>query len=312
MGVKDKLLANKTIAKMISELEDIPYEIATVISPELNTIMRYKAAFGNKPNLNNPQTFSEKLLWLKLNHYMDNPLVIKCADKYAVREYLLEKGCGDILNSLIGVYNSPKEIPWDELPSQFVLKWNFGAGMNLVVKDKQSINIPRTVRLFTRWGKKKYWLAHSEMQYKYTPKKIICESFLQNAEDEVIPDYKVYCFNGKPEAILVMHDRGSTVKTEFFDCDWNTLTNTKKYSTPIKKTDRPKCLQHMIDTSKKLSEPFPFVRCDYYVVNGELYFGELTFTPAGGLYTSETLIHGKTMAELLDISCLVNKKNKGE
>lgn len=272
----------------------------TVISPTLNTKYRYKKGFGKKIDLKNPQTLNEKILWLKLNKYSNDPLVIQCADKYRVREYIKDCGCGDILNKLYGVYDSADEIPWDSLPNEFVLKWNFGAGMNIICADKSSLDIQKAKKQLKKWGKRKIWLPYSEMQYKYAPKKIICEKFLEQ-EDPTTPitDYKVYCFHSKPEAILVMHDRGKNIKTEFFDTNWNKLENTTNYEQYSISTPKPECLDQMLKACEILTKPFPFVRCDFYISNGKLYFGELTFTPAGGHYLSQTKIHGKDMSEYL-------------
>lgn len=112
----------------------------TLISPELNTRIRYRMVFGKKINLDNPQTLNEKILWLKLYRYMKDPLVIQCADKYRVREYVEKCGCGRILNELIGVWESANQIPWEELPNQFALKWNFGFGMNIICSDKKNLD----------------------------------------------------------------------------------------------------------------------------------------------------------------------------
>ena len=305
-GFKKWLLSNKRLLKIYCKIEDIPFKLATLISPKLNTYLRFRQANGFFPNLNDPRTFTEKLVWLKLNNYMHNPLVIKCADKYRVREYVEECGCKETLNELIGVYDSVDMIPWDSLPKKFVLKWNFGAGMNVICQDKETLNISEISKKLKKWGKNKYWLNHSEMQYKYTPKRIICEKFLECAQDDVIPDYKVYCFNGEPRAVFVMHDRGRGVKTEFFDTDWNLLHNTFKYGAPRETTHKPECFEKMLEVSRKLSAPFPFVRCDFYVVNGLLVFGELTFTPAGGVMTSQTKVNGMDMGELLHIDFVNN------
>lgn len=155
---------------------------ATIVSPTLNTRIRYYLAFKKRLNLKHPKTLNEKLLWLKLNKYMTNPLVIQCADKYRVREYVKESGCEDILIPLIGAWDRAEDIPWDELPNQFVLKWNFGAGMNIVCTDKSKIDRVEILKQLDEWGKSKYWLPYSEMQYKYTPKKIVCEQLLCDEE----------------------------------------------------------------------------------------------------------------------------------
>ena len=299
--LKRIILGNRKLSRFYCLCEDIPFKLATLLSPKLNTTLRYYQANGVFPNYDNPKTFTEKLVWLKLYKYINDPLVIQCADKYRVRAYVAEKGCANTLNELIGVYDNAYQIPWKELPNKFVLKWNFGAGMNIICTNKELLDINSTIRKLNKWGKTKYWLNHSEMQYKHIPRKIICEKFLENTGDSVIPDYKVYCFNGEPLAILVMHERGKGVKSEFFDREWNMLQNTKKYQTPRERTPKPACFDRMIEVSKKLSKPFPFVRCDFYVVNSQIVFGELTFTPAGGVLTSQTMINGKEMGEYLSL-----------
>ena len=215
MGIKSVLKKSDVFLKTYSALHREYFKILTTISPTLNAKARYKSVHKKKLNLKNPQNFNEKLLWLKLNRYNKDPLVVQCADKVAVRDYIKDCGYADILNELIGVWDCPCQIPWDELPQKFALKWNFGAGMNIICKDKDVLNRQEIIAQMKEWGKSKCWLDHGEMQYKYIDKKILCEKFIECPDQAVIPDYKVYCFNGKPQAILVMHDRGQTVKGEF-------------------------------------------------------------------------------------------------
>lgn len=158
--------------------------IATMISPELNTKLRYKSAFHKRLDLKNPRTLNDKILWLKLKYNNTNPLIVQCADKVAVRDYVKQCGCEEILIDLIGIYDSAEDIPWEELPNQFVLKWNFGAGMNIVCTDKSQMDKQTVINQMKKWGKCKYWLPHSEMQYKYMPKKIICEKLLSMEEEK--------------------------------------------------------------------------------------------------------------------------------
>lgn len=182
MKDKQPLLSNKSIRRIYTNASNAFYSVLTVISPELNTKVRYRRAFGKKLDLVNPVTLNEKVLWLKLKKYMKNPLVIQCADKYRVREYVQKCGCGEILNELIGVYKKVDDIPWEELPNQFVLKWNFGAGMNIVCTNKNEMNKDEALRQLKKWGKTRYWLTHSEMQYKYMKKMIVCEKLLDGEE----------------------------------------------------------------------------------------------------------------------------------
>lgn len=278
------------------------FKTATLISPTLNTKMRYRAVFKRRLNLKDPQTFNEKLLWLKLYRYRRDPLVIQCSDKYLVRDYITQCGYADTLNELIGAWDNAADIPWDELPDRFALKWNFGAGMNIICKDKSAWNRDDVVRQMNIWKRNKCWLGHSEMHYKYIPKKIICETYLEFDGEESVPDYKVYCFHGEPQAIFVMRGRGGeTMRTEFFDTEWNRLENSKKFAQTDTVTEKPACLARLLDISRDLAKPFPFVRCDFYVIGERIYFGELTFTPAGGMYTSQTTIDGKGMEEYLHL-----------
>ena len=293
---------NAMLMKLYKQIVSGVLKMATLISPVLNTKLRYRIVHKKKLNLNPPKTFDEKLLWLKLYRYAHDPLVIQCADKYLVRNYVRSCGYEDILVNLIGVWDSADEIPWDVLPEKFVLKWNFGAGMNIICKDKRNLDQQEVVKKMHDWGKKKCWLGHSEIHYKYIPKKIVCEEFLVGGDGDDIPDYKIYCFHGEPKAILVMHDRfKEKMNTEFFDVNWNQLENSTKYGISDTRTSKPACLDRLLEIAAVLSKPFPFVRCDFYVIGNQIYFGELTFTPAGGMYTSQTQINGKDMTEYLYI-----------
>ena len=169
---------NSLTAGIYAKARERFFEAVSVVSPVWNTKLRYRAGFGRKLDLKNPRTLNEKISWLKLNRYMKDPLVIRCADKYLVREYVEQCGCGDILNELYGVYRSADEICWEDLPQQFVLKWNFGAGMNYVCMDKDAADRDAIIAQFRAWGKVKYWLSHSEFQYRYIPRRIVCERLL--------------------------------------------------------------------------------------------------------------------------------------
>jgi hypothetical protein len=179
--------------------------------------MRYKDTFKKKWDPNNPVTLNDKILWLKLNTYYNNPLVKQCADKYRVREYLEQKGCSNILNDLIAVYEKAEDIEWDKLPDKFALKLNTGCGYNIIVHDKSKLDKENAKMKIKKWMKEKYYRAYSEMQYKDVKPYILIEKYLEPPTGKSLIDYKVYCFHGKPLAILVMHDRDELMKTEFFD-----------------------------------------------------------------------------------------------
>ncbi len=262
--------------------------LLTDISPKLNTKYVYHRTFGKPIDLQNPTTLDEKIQWLKLNTYYNNQLVTDCADKYKVREYVEKCGCGEILNQLYGVYDSPEEINWDELPDMFVIKWNFGCGQNFICKDKSQYNEHEIKKMLWKWRKahRTFYRNMSEMQYKTIEPKLICEKLIETETGELPKDYKLYCFNGIPDCALVCADRISAGHASyyFFDKDWNLkrynkmgLEAPENFSLP-----RPENYEKLFEYAAVLSKPFPFVRADFYLEKGKITFGELTFTPSGG------------------------------
>lgn len=297
---------------VLNEAKHFVLSCLTIFSPVMNNKIQYLIKFKKRLNLKNPSTLNEKIIWLKFNRYIKDPLVIQCADKFAVREYVKNNGCADILNELIGVYDNAEDIPWDELPEQFALKWNFGAKMNIICTCKSKMNKNAVIKQMKKWGRSKQWLWSSEMQYKYAPKRIICEKLLVSeksnlAENWVAPeDYKVYCFSGVPTFIMVCVGREieENPKFYFFDRNWN-LARISKDSKEAPKDfslEKPACFEKLMDCASKLTKPFPFVRADFYVINNQVYFGELTFTPAAGLDSKMLPETDILMGNLVDLN----------
>jgi len=269
-------------------LKDAIFKLLTRISPKLNTQVWYHHKFGKWLDLNHPQTSNEKVLWLKLNTYYNNPLVTQCADKYAVREYVEKQGCGGILNEIYGAWSDAKDIDFENLPNKFVLKNNYYYHMNLVVTDKSKLDIPATRKLMDQWLHDNGHLIRSEMQYAAIPKKIIAEKFIETEDGLAPADYKIYCCNGKPLYVMVCVGREQNVKPKFyyFDIKGNLQRELTRDGLAAPKDftyDIPAGWDEMIKYAEKLSAPFPFVRADFYLEKGQVIFGELTFTPAAGL-----------------------------
>ncbi len=260
------------------------------ISPKMNFAYRYYRVLGRKINLKDPKGFNEKIVWLELNRYKDDPLVIQCSDKYRVREYVEQNGCGETLVRQLGSWEKVSDIPWDELPQSFVLKWNFGAGFNIICADKSKLDIPEACKKLEKWSKEKYWLMYGEMHYSKIPRRIVCEEYLSDlaGENNSSPDdYKLYCINGKVMYILVCSNRkGMHADYVMYDRDWNLLDYTELSRTHKERyvnSKPPAMLEKAIEYSERLSKPFPFVRADWFISDDKLYFGELTFTPCGGV-----------------------------
>ena len=271
--------------KYYSALKEYLMGRLSLINPTVVSKIRYKNNFGRELNLENPQEFNEKLQWLKLNKYQNDPLVIQCADKVRVREYIEQCGCEELLIDCLGVYDDVESIPWEKLPEKFVLKCNHGAGYNIVCTDKNQLDIEEAKKQLKAWLKDDYSLTYAEMHYHKIKRKIICEKYIQ-PENGVLPDdYKVYCFHGEAYCIMLCKEREQEIcKYYFFDKDWNfqpwDRSTCEEKNVSI---EPPKQLGKMLAYAEKLAKDFPFVRIDLYVMDDKVYFGEMTFTPCGCL-----------------------------
>lgn len=260
--------------------------ILTRISPKLNTAITYRIKFKRKWDENNPITLDDKILWLKFHTYWENPLVKKCADKFRVREYLQDMGYEHLLVDLYGVYEKVDEIPWAQLPRQYVLKLNTGCGCNIIVFDKNKLDIEKAKLRLDNGMKEKYYLSYSEMQYKDVKPYILCEKYIGEPDGTAPLDYKFYCMNGQAKYVMICTDRvnGKHAKYFYFNREWEMQPFTyDSLEFPDIKIPKPEGIEEAFRVAEDLSKPFPFVRVDLYIIQGKIYFGELTFTPSGGL-----------------------------
>lgn len=244
----------------------------------------YAAAFGKKPDLIAPKTFNEKLQWLKL--YDHNPLYTKLVDKCDVKEYVAQTIGEQYIIPTYGVFESVAEIQWGKLPNEFVLKCTHDSGSIVICKDKKTLN--RTTaekKLSSRMNSNPFWDSR-EWPYKNVKPRIICEKLLRNSCDEELLDYKFMCFNGKPRCVFICSNRFQEggVYVDFFDMNWEHMPMQRHYANnPSRVFKKPENFELMIQLSSKLSEKIPFVRVDFYEVDGKVYFGELTFYPGSGV-----------------------------
>lgn len=260
-------------------------------SPYLMATFWYAYRVGKLPNLLYPKNVNE--LWMSINlKSMKNPkdraLRIKCADKYAVRQYVIDKGFGDILNECYGVHDSFDEIDFDSLPNQFVLKMTTGSGMNFICRDKGQLDIETLRSIVENWYQnlEGFGLKTAEWHYVEIKPRLIVEKYLSMLGESLsLVDYKFHCFNGKIYHIETIYDRD--VYNDTFTCDAYTVDWERKdvvipqYQNDRRILSKPQNFEHMKRMAEVLSADFEYVRVDMYEVDGKVLFGELTFTPAG-------------------------------
>ncbi len=272
-------------------------EKQTTQDPRINANRVYRAVFKKDINWDNPKNLIEKIYWLQL--FTDTTLWTKCADKYRMREYVESKGLVRLLPKLYGHWERGEDIDFAALPQSFVLKTTNGCGQVLLVKDKSELDISSTIKLLNEWMTLKYGFTDAQIHYSRIKTCIIAEEYLttkEQKEDTSLIDYKVWCFHGKPEYILVVYDRvilgeNKGYSLSAYDLDWNDISDRALRKDNIhysgKPVPRPERLQDMIEYAKILSENFAEVRVDFYETDGRLSLGELTFTTGYGSHTNE-------------------------
>ena len=255
----------------------------------IKNIIRYLfiKRLGYIPNLKNPRTYNEKIQWLKLNNFIHDQKVAERSDKYLVRDFIEEKGYGECLIKLFGVWDQPDDIQWEILPNRFILKLSNGSGPDYrwFVKDKSRFDKTQ----FSNQAKKKlkagygYWKG--EFQYGKIPVKIIAEEYLLDGE-KPIKDYKFYCFHG--QVVFFSVEIGKLTgnhRREYYNKHWkkHPIAFRTDPPSPDPPFEQPDNFKHMIKIAEELSHGYPHIRVDLYNIKGEIYFGELTYASSSGI-----------------------------
>ncbi len=241
---------------------------------------RFKRIFGRPLDLKHPQTFNEKLFWLML--YYRRPVLTRVADKYEVRSYIAERVGPEILNELYGVWDRVADIDFASLPEAFVLKVTWGSGMNINCPDKSKLNLRWAKEQLALWTSRNFYWEAREWCYKNIKPRIICERFLIDSIWGTPPDYKFFCFGGEPRFVQVDTDRFTRHSRDLFDLDWRPLPFNIMYPSSGRKIPRPSNFDEMVAYARRLSNGLPFVRVDFYSIDGRSMFGEMTWYPEGG------------------------------
>ena len=252
----------------------------------------YRFKMGHRLDLKNPLAFTEKLQWLKL--YNRKPEYTKMVDKYAVKKYVADIIGEEYIIPTLGVWDKPEEINWDSLPNQFVLKTTHGGGGGGVVicKDKATFDKTTAIAKLKESMASDIYSGLREWPYKNVPKRIIAEKFMapEKSLDSVLKssellDYKFFCFNGKVKFFKVDFGRFVEHHANYYSPEGELLEFGEQGFKPDPNypIELPDNLKEMISLAERLSKNKPFLRVDFYNVNGKIFFGELTFYPASGL-----------------------------
>lgn len=254
--------------------------IGTHLPDELYLRVLFRLMTGKKLNLQSPETFGEKIQWLKLHDH--NPDYKIMVDKYAVKEYVADKLGSEYIIPTLGVWDRVEDIDWDSLPNQFVLKCTHDSGGLVICKDKNKLDKREASKKLNSCLKKSYYKLYREWPYKDVPHRIIAEKYIEDESGE-LNDYKVFNFGGEPRMIQVDYNRFNGHLRNLYSPKLDRINATMGYpSDPSREFPKPEVLDELLELCKKLSVGIPHVRTDFYIVNNKIYFGEMTFYHSSG------------------------------
>lgn len=271
----------------------------------------YFFEMGKRLNLRDPKTFNEKLQWLKI--YNRRPEYTKMVDKYEVKDYVASIIGQEYIIPTLGVWDKPEDIEWEKLPNQFVLKTTHGGGGSGVVicRDKLHFDYQEAIRKLNNSLNSDIYRSFREWPYKYVKKRVIVETYMNDSSGE-LRDYKFFCFNGKVHFFKVDFNRFKCHQANYYDRNRNLLPfgEASFLPDPNKKIILPDSISEMIRLSEKLSDGNPFMRIDFYDSFGKVYFGEITFFPAGGMGKFEPEEWDEKLGDLINLESVRNSTVK--
>lgn len=249
---------------------------------------KFKAIMGEELNLDNPQTFNEKLQWLKL--YDRKPQYTQMVDKYEVKKYVANIIGEEYIIPTLGVWDKFEDIDFDSLPNQFVLKCTHDSGGLVICTDKNKFDYKSAKKKISKCLKRNYYYLNREWPYKDVKPRIIAEKYMVDESGYELKDYKLFCFGGEPKLMFIATDRSNPdeeTKFDFYDMDFNHLQIKNGHPNSNKDIPVPNSFEEMKVLASKLSKGIPQIRVDFYNINGKIYFGELTLFHWSGMVPFE-------------------------
>ena len=234
-------------------------------------------------DFNDPKTFSEKIQWLKL--YDRKPVYSVMVDKYEAKKYAAGIIGKQYIIPTLGVWDHVSEIEWDRLPNQFVLKCTHDSGSIVICKDKSTFDRKAAVTILKKGMTRNGFWYGREWPYKNVRPRIIAEQYMEDCDTRELRDYKFFTFDGTAKAVFIATERQNKYKEttfDFYDMNFEHLPFTNGHPNAAVPLKKPECFSEMISLAEKLSAGIPHLRVDFYVVNGRIYFGELTFSHWSG------------------------------
>jgi hypothetical protein len=244
----------------------------------------YRSGVHKKLNLQNPRNFNEKLQWLKIHDrkaiYMD------MVDKYEAKKFVGDRIGEAHIITTYGVWDRFEDIDFDSLPNSFVLKCTHDSAGYVICRNKDEFDFDKARAKINKCLKRNFYYIGREWPYKNLKPRVIAEKYMEDHNLHELRDYKIFTFNGVPKIMHIVSNRQNAKEEtygDFFDMDYKHLDLTMGHPNAPCSPEKPQNFEKMKEFATILAEGTIHLRVDFYEVDGQLYFGELTFYQDSGI-----------------------------
>ena len=267
--------------------------------------IKYRRIMKKRLNLDNPQTFNEKLQWLKL--YDRKDIYTTMVDKFEAKKYVANIIGEEYIIPTLGIYEKFEDINFDELPEKFVIKCTHDSGGIVICKDKSKFDLKKARKKINKNLKRNFYYNFREWPYKNVKPRIIVEKYMENPNNKELVDYKLMSFNGKVKCSFVCLNRNSKegLNVDFYDINWRKMPFERHYKNSNIILEKPQNYDLMIELAEKLTQNTIFLRVDFYEIEGKIYFGELTFYPGAGLEEFKPEKYDKILQKSVEVNGMI-------
>lgn len=274
----------------------------SVLSDTMYLKLLFRLKFDKALNLNTPQTFNEKLQYLKL--YDRKPIYTQMVDKYSVKEYVSDIIGSEYIIPTLGIWDSFDDIDFDTLPEKFVLKCTHDSGGLVICRDKSKLDKEAARKKIEKSLKTNYYWRGREWPYKNVPARIMAEAYMQDGDNESLPVYKFFCFGGRACIIqTIQNDKTPDETIDYFDREWTLLDLKQNFPNSLNPLVKPNLFDKMLEIADVLAKVKKnFIRVDLYYINGKIYFSEFTFFSDSGMAVFHPEHWDERLGEMIDLS----------
>ena len=266
------------ISSIKNAFRPLYWQVMSLLPMRARVSMDYFRAHGRWPNLRQPETYTEKMLWRKL--YDRDDRLPDLVDKVRCKEFIATHYGAQFVIPSLAVYEKADEIDFDALIPPYIIKANHGSDMNIFLLNS-GFNREMVRSRAAKFLRTDFASHSGDWAYSRVGRKLLVEPYV--APGGYMIDYKFHVFGGKVFAVHVVHDRLRNYRSFICDRNYKVLDVMLRGRLPYRgEIKTPKMFGEMVDLAERIGRAFTHVRVDLYEVHAQVKVGELTFYSGGG------------------------------